>query len=195
MVWRARGEGLVAGRRERAEVQERGWGLRDGVCEGGGGRTGDGGTLSGTPRPWLSGRRCPSPRRGRSCGNLQEREPFARVNYLKKRFNRLIARLNFKSCLNRFSDAQVVNSMKRGVLTQRGNKVFMGTQGLHAAFVLEVPDPKGFVISTAHYESSSWVKQHSTHPVVMSHLREKQICLPHLHKKKQTTTTKNPQNT
>lgn len=84
MVWRARGEGLVAGRRERAEVQERGWGLRDGVCEGGGGRTGDGGTLSGTPRLWLSGRRCPSPRRGRSCGNLQEREPFARVNYLKK---------------------------------------------------------------------------------------------------------------
>lgn len=109
MVWRARGEGLVAGRRERAEVQERGWDLRDGVCEGGGGRTGDGGTLSGTPRLWLSGRRCPSPHRGRSCGNLQEREPFAQVNYLKKKpsidFNRLVVRLNLKSCFNRFSDA------------------------------------------------------------------------------------------
>lgn len=62
--------------------------------------------------------------------------------------------------------------MENTVPTQRGNKVFVGTQGLHAAFVLEVPDPKGFVISAAHNESSSWVKQHSTHPVVMSHLRK-----------------------
>lgn len=60
----------------------------------------------------------------------------------------------------------------RDVPTQRGNKVFVGTQDLHAAFVLEVPDPESFVIGAAHYESSSWVKQHSTHPVVMSHLRE-----------------------
>lgn len=57
-------------------------------------------------------------------------------------------------------------------LTQRGNEVFMGTQGLHAAFVLVVPDPNGFVISTAHYESSSGVKQYSTHPVVMTNLNK-----------------------
>lgn len=57
-------------------------------------------------------------------------------------------------------------------LTQRGNKVFMGTQGLHAAFVLVVPDPKGFVISTAHYESSSRMNQYPAHPVVMSNLKK-----------------------
>lgn len=28
-----------------------------------------------------------------------------------------------------------------GLLTQRGNKVFVGTQGFHAALVLVVPDP------------------------------------------------------
>lgn len=57
-------------------------------------------------------------------------------------------------------------------LTKRGNKVFMGTQGLHAALVLVVPNPNGFVISTAHYESSSRVHQHTTHPVVVSHLKK-----------------------
>lgn len=31
--------------------------------------------------------------------------------------------------------------LTRGQLTQRGNKVFVGTQGLHAALVLVVPDP------------------------------------------------------
>lgn len=56
-------------------------------------------------------------------------------------------------------------------LTKRGNKVFVGTQGLHAAFVLVVPDPNGLVISTAYYESSSRVKQYPAHPVVMSHLQ------------------------
>lgn len=49
--------------------------------------------------------------------------------------------------------------------------MFMGTQGLHAAFVLVVPDPNGLVISTAYYESSSRVKQYPAHPVVMSHLQ------------------------
>lgn len=57
-------------------------------------------------------------------------------------------------------------------LTQRGNKVFVGTQGLHAAFVLVVPDPKGFVISTAHYEPSSRMEQNPSHPVVMSNLKK-----------------------
>lgn len=57
-------------------------------------------------------------------------------------------------------------------LTQRGNKVFMGTQGLHAALVLIVPDTKGLVISTAHYESPAGMEQNSTHPVIMANLRE-----------------------
>lgn len=56
-------------------------------------------------------------------------------------------------------------------LTQRGNKVFMGTQGLHAALVLIVPDTKGLVISTAHYKSPTRMEQHSTHPVIMAYLR------------------------
>lgn len=69
------------------------------------------------------------------------------------------------------------------VKIQRGNKVFMGTQGLHAAFVLVVPDPKGFVISTAHYESSSRMNQYPTHPVVMTHQSHKADAnadVPHL---------------
>jgi len=49
--------------------------------------------------------------------------------------------------------------------------VFVGTQGLHAAFVLVVPDPNGFVIGAAHNESSSRMKQKPAHPVVMSHLK------------------------
>lgn len=57
-------------------------------------------------------------------------------------------------------------------LTQRSNKVFVGTQGLHAALVLVVPDPKCFIIGTAHDEPSSWMKQYPAHPVVMSHLRK-----------------------
>lgn len=48
----------------------------------------------------------------------------------------------------------------------------MGTQGLHAALVLVVPDPKCFIIGTAYYEPSSWMKQYATHPVVMSHLKK-----------------------
>lgn len=56
-------------------------------------------------------------------------------------------------------------------LTQRGNEVFVGTQRLHAAFVLVVPDPKGFIVGTAHYESPSGVNQHAAHPVVVSHLK------------------------
>lgn len=48
----------------------------------------------------------------------------------------------------------------------------MGTQGLHAAFVLVVPNPNGFVISTAHYESPTRMHQYPTHPVVMSHLKK-----------------------
>ena len=60
-------------------------------------------------------------------------------------------------------------------LTQRGNKVFVGTQGLRAALVLVVPDPKGFVVSTAHYEPSSRMKQHPAHPVVMSHLQRQEF--------------------
>lgn len=66
---------------------------------------------------------------------------------------------------------------------QRGNKVFMGTQGLHAAFVLVVPDPNGFVISAAHYESSSGMKQYPTHPIVMSdqsHKADPSADIPHL---------------
>lgn len=56
-------------------------------------------------------------------------------------------------------------------LTQRGNKVFMGTQGLHAALVLIVPDTQGLVISTAHNKSPTRMEQHSTHPVIMTDLR------------------------
>lgn len=57
-------------------------------------------------------------------------------------------------------------------LTQRGNKVFMGTQGLHAALVLVVPDAKGLVVSTAHYESPTGMEQNSAHPVIVADLRE-----------------------
>lgn len=69
------------------------------------------------------------------------------------------------------------NNSTNTFLTKRGNKVFMGTQGLHAALVLVVPDPNGFIISTAHYESSSRMHQYTTHPVVMPHLK-KQDWLP-----------------
>ena len=58
----------------------------------------------------------------------------------------------------------------RAVLTQRGNKVFMGTQGLHTALVLVVPDSQGFVISTAHDEPAARVHHNSPHPVVMADL-------------------------
>ena len=63
--------------------------------------------------------------------------------------------------------------MRRGagaVLTQRGNKVFMGTQGLHTALVLVVPDSQGFVISAAHDEPAARMHHHSPHPVVMADL-------------------------
>lgn len=60
----------------------------------------------------------------------------------------------------------------RGALTQRGNEVFVGTQGLHAALVLIVPDTEGFVIGTGHDEPPSWVKHHAAHPVVMADLRK-----------------------
>ncbi len=51
--------------------------------------------------------------------------------------------------------------------------MFMGTQGLHAALVLIVPDTQGLVISTAHNKSPTRMEQHSTHPVIMTDLREK----------------------
>lgn len=66
---------------------------------------------------------------------------------------------------------------------ERGNKVFMGTQGLHAAFVLVVPDPKGFVVGTAHYESPPGMHQHPAHPVVVSdqsHKADASADVPHL---------------
>ncbi len=87
----------------------------------------------------------------------------------------------WKKCNTKYSEdvfflslglVMMQNEFHRSCLTQRGNKVFVGTQGLHAAFVLVVPDPQGFVISTAHYESSSRMKQNPTHPVVMSHLEK-----------------------
>lgn len=48
--------------------------------------------------------------------------------------------------------------------------MLMGTQGLHAALVLVVPDPQGLVVSTAYDELAAWVEEHSTHPVIMPHL-------------------------
>lgn len=56
--------------------------------------------------------------------------------------------------------------------------MFVGTQGLHAAFVLVVPDPQGLVVGTAHYEPPSGMDQDPAHPVVMSHLRRHEPLLP-----------------
>lgn len=47
----------------------------------------------------------------------------------------------------------------------------MGTQGLHAALVLIVPDTQGLVISTAHNKSPTRMEQQSTHPVIVTDLR------------------------
>lgn len=55
-------------------------------------------------------------------------------------------------------------------LTQRGNKMFMGTQGFHATLVFVVPDPQSLVISTAHNELSTRMEEHPTHPVIMANL-------------------------
>lgn len=49
--------------------------------------------------------------------------------------------------------------------------MFVGAQGLQAAFVLVVPDPDGFVVSAAHNEASTRVKHETTDPVVVSHLK------------------------
>lgn len=49
--------------------------------------------------------------------------------------------------------------------------MFVGAQGLQAAFVLVVPDPDGFVVSAAHDEASTRVKHETTNPVVVSHLK------------------------
>lgn len=49
--------------------------------------------------------------------------------------------------------------------------MLMGTQGLHAALVLVVPDSQGLVVGTAYDELAAWVEEHSAHPVIMAHLR------------------------
>lgn len=66
---------------------------------------------------------------------------------------------------------------KMSLLTQRGNKVFMGTQGLHATLVLIVPDTKRLIISTAHDELSTRMEQHSTHPVIVTNLTKAKYSL------------------
>lgn len=55
-------------------------------------------------------------------------------------------------------------------LTQRGNKMFVGTQGFHATLVFVVPDPQSLVIGTAHNEFSTRVEEHPAHPVIMANL-------------------------
>lgn len=64
----------------------------------------------------------------------------------------------------------VSDSRRLQKLTQRGNKMFMGTQGFHATLVFVVPDPQSLVISTAYNELSTRVEKHPTHPVIMANL-------------------------
>ena len=71
-------------------------------------------------------------------------------------------------------EAGGVSHVVRAVLTQRGNKVFMGTQGLHTALVLVVPDSQGFVISAAHDEPAARMHHDSPHPVVMADLGQRE---------------------
>ena len=59
-----------------------------------------------------------------------------------------------------------------GLLTKRGYKMFVGIQDLHTALVLVVPDPQGLVVRAGHYELSSGVDKHPTHPVVMTDLQQ-----------------------
>lgn len=60
------------------------------------------------------------------------------------------------------------------LLTQRGYKVFVGSQCLGATLVLVVPDAQRLVVSAAHDELATRVEHDATHPVIMANLREGQ---------------------
>lgn len=81
---------------------------------------------------------------------------------------------NEKKVILKSITAQTIVSDSRRLqkLTQRGNKMFMGTQGFHATLVFVVPDPQSLVISTAHNELSTRVEEQPTHPVIMANLRK-----------------------
>ncbi len=111
--------------------------------------------ISDIPTLWPFDLHFLSPRKEKSCGNLWKK------GWTLHWFNGVM-RLNF-----------TIYRQTSAWLTKRGNKVFMGTQGLHAALVLIVPDTQGLVISTAHNKSPTRMEQHSTHPVIMTDLREK----------------------
>ena len=46
--------------------------------------------------------------------------------------------------------------------------MLVGTQGLHAALVLVVPDPQSLVVSTAYDELPAGVEHEAAHPVIMA---------------------------
>lgn len=51
---------------------------------------------------------------------------------------------------------------------QRGNKMFVRIQGLHAALVFIVPNTKGLIVGTTQYKFTSWVKLNTAYPVIMA---------------------------